>query len=549
MTHIQAHRCNPRLTAGACLGVLITAVAGVVLVLLATVLGAPGVTPDSVTYLSAADGLRAGDGYIDVDGRPLAQFPPLYPTLIAAATLGVMPSAAAARLIDALAFGVVIATTGFLIQRGTGPPIYAIVGATAIMVASPLVSVSSHLWSEPLFMAWVMLALAAAQRYLVWPTTRSLLVIALFAALATLTRYIGVSVVVTALVLALTLRKSGPRTQARHAALLAGLSLAPLVFWLLRNEAVASTLAGERYPSVVPIKDNVYALLDTFSGWFLPGGVPVAVRAAVVGVGAIAVVIRAAASSPAARGRGEVLKATPSDTPDRDASAEVTNRPPLSRCAGEGVLLPPLIFLVIYAGMLLIAATRVAADPIDDRLLSPLLAPAVVVLMIAARWAALWCRRVGMGKPAWIAMAVLAALWLLVSAGASWRLLQMHRTRDAGGYAAPAWRQSETIAYLVHSERLGVLYSNDPFAIRYWTGRESRLSPRRHAYRSPGSTVPDISALRDALDATPDLYLVWFSGSRRDFLLTPDDLSAWFTLQPLVSLEDGTVYRVTERLR
>jgi hypothetical protein len=143
----------------------------------------------------------------------------------------------------------------------------------------------------------------------------------------------------------------------------------------------------------------------------------------------------------------------------------------------------------------------------------------------------------------------LAGIWLLVSGISAVGIVRDHLTKDIGGYAAAAWRQSPTIAYMQRGATPAVLYSNDPFAIRYHTGRDARLSPRRHAYQSPGSAVPDVPKLLESLVSSPEAYLVWFHNSRRDFLLSPDELGAWVTLEPVVSLGDGTVYRIAERLR
>ena len=57
------------------------ALLGGLLVLVATRKG-PLLSPDSITYLSAAQHLRAGEGLTDFTGRPLAVFGPLYPILL-----------------------------------------------------------------------------------------------------------------------------------------------------------------------------------------------------------------------------------------------------------------------------------------------------------------------------------------------------------------------------------------------------------------------------------------------------------------------------------
>ena len=44
----------------------------------------PLLSPDSITYLSVADHVRAGHGLTDFTGKPMAVFGPVYPLLLAA---------------------------------------------------------------------------------------------------------------------------------------------------------------------------------------------------------------------------------------------------------------------------------------------------------------------------------------------------------------------------------------------------------------------------------------------------------------------------------
>ena len=63
-------------------------------VLVATLPHGPARSPDSATYVAAARSLRAGRGYLDLDGvSPMLDFPPLYPALLA---LGLLLGASAA---------------------------------------------------------------------------------------------------------------------------------------------------------------------------------------------------------------------------------------------------------------------------------------------------------------------------------------------------------------------------------------------------------------------------------------------------------------------
>lgn len=116
----------------------------------------PGMSPDSVTYLSAARNLAAGHGYTDFTGQALTTFPPGYPALVAVLHVLGFSIATAARVVNAVSFGAVVLLAGTLIRRHTSSRAVAL-GATALVAVSPaLINIASNAWSEPLFCALVL---------------------------------------------------------------------------------------------------------------------------------------------------------------------------------------------------------------------------------------------------------------------------------------------------------------------------------------------------------------------------------------------------------
>ena len=94
------------------LTLLLPSVAGMLLVLIVSARVGPGVTPDSVVYLAAAESLSADGRYRRHDGRPYIEFPPLFPSAIAVATLGRASPVTAARAANAAALTARAAATG-----------------------------------------------------------------------------------------------------------------------------------------------------------------------------------------------------------------------------------------------------------------------------------------------------------------------------------------------------------------------------------------------------------------------------------------------------
>lgn len=489
------------------------ALAGMLLVLTITARSGPGVTPDSVAYLSAARSLLDGEGFRAPDGEPYVSFPPLFPALIAAASLGVFDLTAAATALVAVSFGVTILVTGWTAGRTTGSSIAALIAALAVLLSTPVLDAALHIWSELPFMAFTMLCLGA----LALPNTRSpgrsSATATIAAALATLTRYIGVTLTLTHVLTVLTRPGTAKVARLRGAAM-ALLGLIPLLLWLVRNQLVSGTPTGERYPAVVSFDENARAAIESLLGWLVPIDAPMRFRALLV---LLLVVALLAILLPSIR----------------DASRA---RRLLWTC------LPFAGFCTLYLIYLILAASITALDPIDNRLIAPLLPAAIVLtitlIAVAATSSERW-RTAGQ-----IGALALLCLWLVASAPNTVRLVQRATSDGIAGYADSTWQRSQTLAYLQAQLPSAVIYSNDPFAITYHTDRQARLSPRTHPYRSPNATVDDITDLRAALASGDDVYLVWFDAVPRDFLLSPAELAMILEVEPVARFDDGAVYRL-----
>jgi hypothetical protein len=472
----------------------------------------PGVTPDSVAYLAAAESLAGGEGFRGADGGAYAAYPPLLPFVLALLSAGPADAETAARLLNAVCFGATAFLAGWAVWQSSGSPMGALVTAIAVTFLRPGVDAALHVWSEPVFTTLAMLALALALRRVARPGDERALWLACAAAgLAALTRYIGVLVVLAVAVTPLL-----DRTPHRRAALrglgAGGVALAPLALWCLYNLARTGTFAGERYPSGDTLRDVVHATAMALAR-------PLAPPVLSGSVAALALVALAAALVGAALWR-----------------AFVAGDPRVERAARR--LAPLALFTALYLAYLVAASARTALDPIDDRLIAPVLPPLIVVLVGLATAAV----RGGIARTALVAALL---LWLIAPAAATARYLERVGSDGIGGYGAARWRDSALLAALRDVPDDAILYSNDPFAVRYWTGRAARLSPRRHPYRSPGTPVDDLPALREALASGREVRLVWFEGVPRDFLAGLAELAPAIGLQPMFEATGGTVYRIT----
>ncbi len=144
------------------------------------------VTPDSVYYLMGAEGIRRGLGFVSFEAggilRPITHWPPLYSLLIA--FLG-------AGAVNVLSFALIIFLTSLLIYTASDDPVYSAIGGLLVSTSPILLKFSSTVLTEILFALWVLLILFLMFRHALSGRDRCLALMGLISALAVLTRYAG----------------------------------------------------------------------------------------------------------------------------------------------------------------------------------------------------------------------------------------------------------------------------------------------------------------------------------------------------------------------
>ena len=332
------------------------AAAGVVLILLGTTRYGTATSPDSAVYISAARSVVCGDGFVRYDGDPLLHWPPLLPSLLALIGLIGFDPLDTIRYVNAAAFGLVVLLTGAALRGQIETPSLRVLGSLAMLFAMPVVRVSVYAWSEVCFAVLLLTCLLALGRFLRQGATRHILISGVFAGLACMTRYAGVTVILAGLAV-VALKPAIPKARRlRLGVLFLLISASPLAGWLLRNYLTASSWTGPRGPSSSSILQNVGLFLDTVTVWFLPPQVPLVGRCLLLLILALVVAVLAFGSVGSRRYR------------DRQSDAS---------------WVPFTLFLIIYIGFIIGAASLTSFDPINSRLLSPMFAPLVVVLLHA----------------------------------------------------------------------------------------------------------------------------------------------------------------------
>lgn len=348
-------------------------------------------TPDSFTYLGAADRLARGDGWTypfgDI-GAPVTLFPPLYPAVLALPELFRTDSFTWVTWQNAVllaGFSVVVGATVANVTRGS-------LGAAAIAVVltqlgTPTIITYARIWSESLFLPLVVGIIACLDRFFAGRRLVWLVGAAVLTSLAMLTRYAGLSIFVTACILLALWPRRGVLDRARTLALYVGIALPLSGAWLIRNQLHSGTLTGDNKLIHGLSFADVVGGFGTIGAWFThdPIADPTQWPLVVVTVGAALFVALLAARLVRKR-----------------RAIEIRVAPIVPVC---------LVFVVVHISFIAIAdAFSTRAPPFNNRILGPAFVPLLIAIVVLGH--ELW---VASGRRSLLRLALAVAALSLVA--------------------------------------------------------------------------------------------------------------------------------------
>ena len=471
-------------------------------------------------HISVARSLLAGDGFMQIINGPMVNWPPLYPLLLAAATFFTFDPHAVAGPVNAIIFASTVLLVGLWLRQQLASRFLALWACLATMLAFPLVREASWASTEPLFILMSVLSLMHLDKFIREGRGPSLLWAAAFAALACLTRYIGIALAAASvLLLALQPGGEGGLRKARRIALYSLIALTPVCLWMTWNFVLVGNIVGKQFSVNYAISPAgfLHSVLDILATWLHPEWI--AKQASLAGEASLLAIYLALALTTA------YLIARPQPN-------------------WRG-------FTVFGAFALTYLAALAAAiiSPIWVYVQSRYLTPVYVPLLLMATFAAdNFLRRLpatdasGFKRTARFGLLAALCLWIGYSAA-----LQAGQIRQALG-DGPArslsnskWANSKTIQYIQDAPD-GAMHSNAVFRLYI----HSDPTKTYHALR------PREDELRRLIETAEDgAYIVWFHDRRVGKNLHYND----FHLRSLPDVEvaadffDGLVLRLRPNRR
>ena len=228
--------------------------------------------PDGVIYISVARNLLVGEGFVNWTGGHYVSWAPLWPALLAFASIPGLDPYGVAGLANAGALGLVIFISGSWLRKHIESRFLVVWACLAVVVPVFVTEIAVTPLSDTSFVLFVLLSLIGIEKFLNEGRTALLVWAAVWAALACLTRYPGVTVILAAVLLLVLDRNAALVERVKRVAVYTLISAAPLCLWMLRNLLLTGDPAGPRNTSsIVSFQESVRLTVDGVGRWvFLP---------------------------------------------------------------------------------------------------------------------------------------------------------------------------------------------------------------------------------------------------------------------------------------
>lgn len=504
--------------------VALSALAAGAFVLLATPWG-PGLREDSFSYITAAQSFAEGTGLgrwaADGSFRPLTHFPPFLPVLFAGVGRLGFDLVGAFRVFNAALFSFIVILVSLSIYITSKSGWAALVGAIATAFSGVMIEIFAWAHSEPLYLALSLAALIFLSAYMsgspnLWYLFSSILL----AALAFLTRFAGIALIVSSALILVLIPWTTLRKRLGAAALFSALSVLPTAAFMLRNRMLYGTASDRPLPVWHP--PDLERWLEggrTILSWFAPYRLlDTLPESGILILGATLLVAILALLS---------LVSIRYFQPSKDDE-------------GWPIALWSLLFAnaIGYLGLVLLTVLFLdRLTPLNDRILIPFYLFLLALLTLSA--SKLWKESTRLQLP----FSVLIAGFMLLHGYRGMQTIVDLRERGLG-LSTPRWHHSEAIEYL-HSLPQVPIYTNDIPAVYFHAGRTAHFIPVQ-INPAEGGFRPDyqneLEEMRSRLSEN-DGVLILFGKDPGNRLHSAELEDLTRTLTLVKDFEDALVYR------
>jgi len=483
----------------------IFAVAGFLLILLFSNNSGIGISPDSIVYLSVARNMMANGSFVDYNLQPLVDFPVLFPFFLGLSSfITQLDPVTLAPYLNGIVFALCLFLTAHLIDLSDiRTSLYKYILMFCLVLSPALIAIYTMLWSETLFIVLTLFFIIAVHKYQRERSLAWLLCSAVIAGLAAVTRYAGITVIATGMMLLFFDPALNFKKKALHFILFTFVSNAFLAANLLRNSMITGLMTGPREAGITSLFTNITFYTNVVCSWLSISTQQLTLCSLIVIIIFLMMVLLFF------------------------RSAVITNRyatiPNTFRA-----------FFIVYTIFIIGISTLSHFEQINNRLLSPLIIPLLVILTY---WIPGYFARLK-GKSNLSGVVFLSLIFFCFEFVQLQQLYKEYRedsTYGIPGYTDLSWQKSDLVQFL--KSHPGTF--NKSYSI-YSNAHEA-------AYFNGGlraSSIPHQNDKDDLDDFFSDSgqYIIWFNHVDDRELITLSQISAHATIAGKNEFKDGTIY-------
>jgi hypothetical protein len=464
-----------------------------------------GVSPDSVTYISAARHLVQGKGFISFDNLPVVDFPFGYPFFLSIISFVTrFDPLHYGAILNGILFASLLYVSGGMMNGFHSASVwYKRILLICILLSPALQEVYSLLWSETVFILLIIFFIICISKYLRQPTPGWLLLSIIICSAACLTRYAGLFMIMTGLILIFFNAPLTWRTRIFHCLVFGSLSFSLLLLNMIRNLSATGLALGLRPKNHVGIMKILEYFGGVFCDWILADRIPF--LAIMLGFFALAVFV---------------------------LTIFFSNR---NKKSGNGFEYVAAVTGLMYCIFMIVTSSLTRYDQFTNRLLSPMFIPLL--------WCISWWIPGFVSKKSrpfkWIygfCLLIIVALFIRVEFLADYEYYDGVKDAGVPGYSEDPFVQSEIVQFLEKNKMMFdsryPIFSNAGDAVYFVTGLP--------ALQLPFLDFPD--KVKGYYNHRPE-YLVWFTDLDNPDMPKLDSILRNKNMLLLKQMPDGAVYK------
>lgn len=484
-----------------------------------------GLFNDSIVYFTVAGNLNKGIGFYSIVSggalRPCINFPPLYPLFLSFLGFFKISPFNAARILNCFLWGANIYLLGYLCNNILKMNLWITVfGAIFMLFSIAQLKIFSLACSEPLFNLFLVSGLICISFFISFDKLLWLILGAIAIALALLTRYVGIVLVLSGLLAVFFLSHEKFITKIYHSLIFISISTLPTILWGLKNTYYYGK-GQERELLFHPltISHFIYGFY-TLSTLLVPG-IPakyLMVRYIFLGLALLGLLLII----------WQLVYNKVSIAPE---SFEVRN-----------FILTFIIFIFGYLFFVVICIWLFEADlNFDNRILFPIYFPLLILILYVIQ------KVLNINKPALVKHVMILCLGLLfinVLFGTAWIIYNLG---DAEGLNSKAMRHSKLIEKVKYLPKGTTIYTNGRPVIIFFTGRYPNDIPIKgniHTNKLNDKFASEILMMGDNLRKNKGLLVYFRTTGVRGYAPTEEELKKLLSLEIYANEKDGAIYRV-----